>query len=1288
VAKRPHLKRVVVAVDGPEGVYGAADLHQAVHYQIGLQELEEFHDDLVRLNLPLHNAEGFVPQSGCSVLFLPDASNVLRDGSGLPEYFSLGAADFCDTAFGNLAATLAPKKIFRFLCGLSADSFDGDRGNLCLNFGWQAMNAVDMSREDLCGFSAPTLSNASGEGWSGSRQADLAGVMAAMTQITDHTTHVLGVSSIFGAKDDPRAVQYAVKIHPDNRAESITLSLSAVGNDKYLLAHVDHLNDVEQGYQYNVSYYGYHPVQNSSKLRRMHIGIYSRRVCGTTSHRSSKARDLFDDLVSFLDALPRELLEYSPEAVVDGVDLWVNEESAGPLAAGNGKGSQVLGEEIGRRRVHANKFVMYSAYASTLLEWIGERSKAGKTVSVPEIVDAVFSTTLTPSPRSWRRVFRSVTDELGVQLNGGARLPHYQHKLPLAAQFMIKSLELNHGSVGGGSWRRFQPSLSNNVEVEKVVNSLKNLLSLIEEVNGTTRQLRDDGLHDSDCDDELAKVSRSAVEVMKRSVANGGLHGVGELHAHHVLSILSLLGIVEDPVHSLNASISQGTDTARFLSREYSITTPSHFKSLMRFLSKQSFGKHGKLSPCLIENLICELGRRSKDVLAERPKDVYLWCDFVYRNMRFFDVVGGVVVAKVSGSVGRAVVSLRVASHCLSAKQENEETSTWKKSLSRPDATVSFLILDEPREGPKSKRNTFAVANYPWWKKDWVFTDDNVPVLVVKDAAEKKRHAILVRNTAGKKRKSADAGKPKVRVSVGAGKVWRATPPKDFSQKKKYRNLAAEIMWKLSELVAETDIKIAAGTHCDKWRRCLEGIGAEACIDIAGVPMTNVEREDFIAKSEHLIGKPDDFGDPFVRAVHQVATGRRGGIVAPQTRSRSRLPTCKGNGSDSDADAKAHSDADDAADETYDALADGGFSTNSYFHLDGMLFLRYGFYMCLSPSHSSTVDHIGMVSSALGMSGLSSRNFLVEASGRHYSCSLEYELDGRKFVHKSDEAVFGKSGCRTHLRVGAIKSGNQVLFRTKQHAQFAAAAVALQKLEPFWFEEKYLSSDSFHILFPSNGRHDEAYGYTTRGELLRRSLRCDPIAFLCRRNGFTMILDASAMEEKDRMETHGADPNLGKWCEAEQKRYSLHTHREIRHDSFVEMPRDEQLDRRDRYAGDDEQLLTYLSQSAITSFNLDKAITVNARKILSDGQHPFLPKGWCVAETVRRSGDSAGQKDMYFFSPRGFKFRSRVEVERYRRCQKSVGGRNEVMAWQAFDRGRCRINEEGKPPGRKRQKMA
>ena len=38
--------------------------------------------------------------------------------------------------------------------------------------------------------------------------------------------------------------------------------------------------------------------------------------------------------------------------------VWVNEESAGPLAAGNGKGSQMLGEEIGRRRVHANKFVM------------------------------------------------------------------------------------------------------------------------------------------------------------------------------------------------------------------------------------------------------------------------------------------------------------------------------------------------------------------------------------------------------------------------------------------------------------------------------------------------------------------------------------------------------------------------------------------------------------------------------------------------------------------------------------------------------------------------------------------------------------------------------------------------------------------------------------------------------------------------------------------------------------------------------------------------------------------
>lgn len=357
--KRPYLKRIVLAVDGPEGLYGAADLNKNLHYQISPYELDEFYDDLVRLELPLHNAADPFPETNCSVLCLPDSSHLLEN-----EYFSLGSSDFCNPSCQSLVRKLGPSRIFSFLSQLSADSFDSERGNLCINYGWLAMDATER-REDLCGSYAPKLSKAVGKGWlSSSRGADSSAAMATMTALTDYATKLHGMEPLFGSKNDSRAIQYAVKIHPENRAESITFSLSAMGEDKFLLAHLDHLNDFESGYQWNVSYYGYHQAPKSSCLRRMHIGIYSRRVCGTTSSRCGRALELYDDLVSFLDALPRVQVEYSPKSVMDGVDKWEDEArtvstSQKKLGRGARKRRQRLSkEQVGRRRVHINKFVL------------------------------------------------------------------------------------------------------------------------------------------------------------------------------------------------------------------------------------------------------------------------------------------------------------------------------------------------------------------------------------------------------------------------------------------------------------------------------------------------------------------------------------------------------------------------------------------------------------------------------------------------------------------------------------------------------------------------------------------------------------------------------------------------------------------------------------------------------------------------------------------------------------------------------------------------------------------
>ena len=279
-------------------------------------------------------------------------------------------------------------------------------------------------------------------------------------------------------------------------------------------------------------------------------------------------------------------------------------------------------------------------------------------------------------------------------------------------------------------------------------------------------------------------------------------------------------------------------------------------------------------------------------------------------------------------------------------------------------------------------------------------------------------------------------------------------------------------------------------------------------------------------------------------------------------------------------------------------------------------------------------------------------------------------------VHGSDEAVFqtttkSSGGSLTHLRVGAVNVNGSVLYRTEQHALFAAAAVAVQKENRFWFEEKYLSNSSFHIVFPSHGRYDSSYQYPTR-HLQKVSFRCDPIVFLLRRGDAVFFLDASSMQEKDRLEINNAfDQRM--WSEKDSCWHDLHEYlQDGQRDRFTKMTIEEKADRADRWSGQDQDLITYSAESSLGLFNLNPDITIQARKIMVDGVHPFLPLGWCLATTIRQAGESSGRQDDYYFSPRGYMFRSRPEVERFLRCLKCCG-KKEVMAKAAFDNGRCRI---------------
>lgn len=262
-------------------------------------------------------------------------------------------------------------------------------------------------------------------------------------------------------------------------------------------------------------------------------------------------------------------------------------------------------------------------------------------------------------------------------------------------------------------------------------------------------------------------------------------------------------------------------------------------------------------------------------------------------------------------------------------------------------------------------------------------------------------------------------------------------------------------------------------------------------------------------------------------------------------------------------------------------------------------------------------------------------------------------------------------GAVSNADASKFLGGTGHVYRSAEHAKFAAAVVAIQRNDPSWFERKHLtdSSRSICVLFPSSAKFDLSYRYNTRA-WTKTKHRHDPIAFILRRGDSVVWLDAAAMQQKDLLETGLArdgkifDHAAKRWADLMTEEYSPD------HKRYVPMTNQQRMAMEDCWSGKDNDLVTASTVSSSTSFQLSQTTAVVARKVMVPmEEYPFVPVGWVIATTERRQGKSKGGLDHYFYSPRGYRFRSRPEVERFVRCQKSSG--NEVLAKKAYDQGRC-----------------
>ena len=145
---------------------------------------------------------------------------------------------------------------------------------------------------------------------------------------------------------------------------------------------------------------------------------------------------------------------------------------------------------------------------------------------------------------------------------------------------------------------------------------------------------------------------------------------------------------------------------------------------------------------------------------------------------------------------------------------------------------------------------------------------------------------------------------------------------------------------------SRADVQIASQSLNSQIKAQLQVLGIEACLDLADVPMDENQRDEFVSTAEMVASSNDDNeyeGNFFLESLYRIASGEISAEL-PNTSTRRSA---------------------ESSDPAYNAVQGGGYNNGSYFTHAGMSILRYGFYMLLQSRHSSTADHVGMVSDAL-----------------------------------------------------------------------------------------------------------------------------------------------------------------------------------------------------------------------------------------------------------------------------------------------------------------------------------
>ena len=349
-----------------------------------------------------------------------------------------------------------------------------------------------------------------------------------------------------------------------NCFESITYAMSYIGKEEHLLApHIDQFNCATKGYNmvFSVYFHTNHPEKENTLVRVVFIG-YSRRQMNEYFQRLS-LRKIFKE----------NLMKYSS---VIGKRNSLTIEKAFPYRK---EGEHQFFYSL----PFTDKCAFYSIFTSAIYDISKAFHDVSKPISSDDVLELALPVVWLPTGFFYYQILK--------EWESKKQLPTYNLTMAVVDHIVKRS-----GGLSKGNGQRFMPYCNKAIPKNRIIESLRKLRKFLEESKTGDWSATDllNGIKDA-------------------------VYCCGDIGAQHLMSVLTLLRIIQDPKYVRDTVVLKNTMTEKRLKKLYKM---SH--NVINILYKEVANELYNGNTRMVENLTCEFFRdMGKKVLYDVSKGEY-----------------------------------------------------------------------------------------------------------------------------------------------------------------------------------------------------------------------------------------------------------------------------------------------------------------------------------------------------------------------------------------------------------------------------------------------------------------------------------------------------------------------------------------------------------------------------------------------------------------------------------------------------------------------------------------